>query len=205
MQPEVFVLILLVVFIVILALAVYDQNEHTRVTDFFRKYLPGPPLRILDVGSGRGCNASGLERLGHAVVPLDVVDGGTCEHPILYDGNSIPFSDNSFDVALASFMLHHADNWEAVLGEMRRVAPRLVVFENTPEAPIDEWLTRRHAESHWGGRPEGFKTHEEWLETFGRLGLHVSAFERIPRVVFPFAGKPFFYPVPSVAYLLETR
>jgi SAM-dependent methyltransferase len=55
----------------------------------------------------------------------------------------LPFADGAFDVALAVLTIHHWDDAEAGLAEMRRVAPRQVVVTWDPDVFATEfWLTR---------------------------------------------------------------
>src|SRR5580765_2874253 len=54
---------------------------------------------------------------------------------------ALPFRDGTFDAALALLTLHHWTDWRRGLGEMRRVANRLVVFTFEPGELGNFWLT----------------------------------------------------------------
>jgi SAM-dependent methyltransferase len=62
---------------------------------------------------------------------------------LLYDGLHIPFPDDSFDVVLLIFALHHADDPAAVLREARRVCRRHVIaFEDVVISLADRLIFR---------------------------------------------------------------
>ena len=54
---------------------------------------------------------------------------------------ALPFSDNTFDVALALLSLHHWTDWRRGVDEMRRVANRFVAFTFEPGDVGNLWLT----------------------------------------------------------------
>jgi SAM-dependent methyltransferase len=57
----------------------------------------------------------------------------------------LPFADDSFDAALASMTVHHWDDLERGLDEMRRVARRrIVIFTWDPEVAAESWLTAEY-------------------------------------------------------------
>jgi hypothetical protein len=109
---------------------------------------------ILDVGGGahevRGGNhfESHYPHPDHIVVCVyelgEELDGFRRQHPLLRvvvgDGRSLPFADNSFDVAVSNAVIEHvglADQQRAFVSELTRVARR--VFLATPSAwfPVD--------------------------------------------------------------------
>ena len=54
----------------------------------------------------------------------------------------LPFDDDSFDAALASMTVHHWDDLDRGLDELRRVARRrIVIFTWDPEVAAESWLT----------------------------------------------------------------
>lgn len=92
--------------------------------------------RVLDVGCGngtlgralmdhpstpKGVLAEGLERFKRGGEPISV-------HP--YDGVSMPFPDNSFDVVIVADVLHHEEDEPRLLRECRRVSRRVVVIKD---------------------------------------------------------------------------
>jgi SAM-dependent methyltransferase len=87
----------------------------------------------LDLGAGEGYVAQALHRqTGAAVTLADVVDLNRTDLPHrCYDGRSLPLDDDAVDVTILYFVLHHAEDPEAVLREALRVSrSRVVVAES---------------------------------------------------------------------------
>ena len=193
----------LLILVIVLLFCIYKQNKSNRVINIFQEHFNSKTYnRVLDLGCGACCNSSILESMGYQVTSLDVVNQSVCKRPELYDGKKIPYDDGSFDIVLCSFVLHHAPNWYDLLNEMKRIGKYIIIIENTPEISLDYWFIKIHAQSEWGNCLECFKTNDEWLEIFRNLNLQIQNTKRIPRWYFPFADKPYFYPVPSTVYVL---
>jgi len=193
----------LLILVIVVLICIYKQNKSNRVINIFKEHFNSKTYnRVLDLGCGACCNSSILESMGYQVTSLDVVNQSVCKRPELYDGKKIPYDDGSFDIVLCSFVLHHAPNWYDLLNEMKRIGKYIIIIENTPEISLDYWFIKIHAQSEWGNCLECFKTNDEWLEIFRNLNLQVQNIKRISRWYFPFADKPYFYPVPSTVYVL---
>ena len=94
---------------------------------FFRRHLPGASVTCIDV------SMKSLE--------LGAAQHGTAARFEHFDGVSIPFATETFDVALASCVFHHIPHHEhvALLGELYRVLKRdglLFIFEHNPLNPL---------------------------------------------------------------------
>ena len=107
---------------------------------------------VLDIGCGVGLMSRYVgEHFGelHGIdIAPGVVDRAAAQVPDgefhLYDGNQIPFEDETFDVAFTVCVLHHVPpaQWESLVSEMARVLKPgglLYIFEHNPYNP----LTRR--------------------------------------------------------------
>jgi SAM-dependent methyltransferase len=57
---------------------------------------------------------------------------------------ALPFRAGTFDAALAVLTLHHWVDWRCGLGEMQRVADRLVIFTIEPRELGNFWLTESY-------------------------------------------------------------
>ena len=103
----------------------------------------GADPRVLDVGTGRADMPLAFAGRGWRTTGLDinpdvllVARRETAAQPLVEivagDGRSLPFDDDSFDVAHASLFVHHFGPAEvvAILGELRRVARRGVVVND---------------------------------------------------------------------------
>jgi ubiquinone/menaquinone biosynthesis C-methylase UbiE len=94
---------------------------------FFRRHLPGARVTCLDV------SRRSLE--------IGAAQHGSNADFAHFDGRSIPFAAEHFDVALASCVFHHIPHAEHVelLRELRRVLKKdgaLFVFEHNPLNPL---------------------------------------------------------------------
>jgi ubiquinone/menaquinone biosynthesis C-methylase UbiE len=57
----------------------------------------------------------------------------------VYDGHTLPFSENQFDISLLFYVLHHCQNWNQVLDEAVRVTRRnLIIIEEFSLPDADE-------------------------------------------------------------------
>jgi SAM-dependent methyltransferase len=100
------------------------------------------PGRVLEVGCGPGEAAEQLAAAGHSVEALDSSDRmveltrarGVSAR--VGDVQELPFEDESFDAALAAWMLYHVPDVERAIAELARVlrpGGRLVAVTNRVE------------------------------------------------------------------------
>lgn len=101
---------------------------------------------MLDVGCGDLRIGRALQQqAGARVQGVDVVDQNRTELPFtLYDGVRLPFPDNSFDVVLFSFVLHHSEDQDTLLAEARRVSREVILLEDIYESSLGRLTTRAH-------------------------------------------------------------
>jgi SAM-dependent methyltransferase len=104
----------------------------------------GDARTVLNVGAGTG-SYEPPDRDLTAVEPSAVM---RAQRPagaapcLAAAADSLPFSDQSFDAAMAVLSDHHWPDPVAGLREMRRVARRVVVFNFDAEHAGDFWLAR---------------------------------------------------------------
>jgi SAM-dependent methyltransferase len=139
--------------------------REARLASWLAPWIPRG-ARVVDIGAGSGLLAEALgQTLGIEMTLVDVVDYNRSRFPLrTYDGRTLPFGDRAFDVALLAFSLHHSDDPRRTLREAGRVAPRLVVLEDTYRTGVerlamrwtDRILNRGHGvQAAWGQwRPE---------------------------------------------------
>jgi SAM-dependent methyltransferase/pimeloyl-ACP methyl ester carboxylesterase len=85
--------------------------------------------RVLDVASGPGYATARAAERGASVIGVDIAQGMVAlareRYPQLDfrwgDAESLPFTDDSFDSVLASFLMHHVSRYEQVAEEFARV------------------------------------------------------------------------------------
>lgn len=176
------------------AFATTYWRESAIVRNFLSDIAAGS--MVLDVGAGSGKLAQYISHShGVDVRMVDVVDHNSTDRPLtLYDGVHLPFTDESFDICLLVFVLHHAADPKQLLREVARVSKRrLIVVEDTPSNAFE-----RAAWSRWdyflnhGQHDDIAVAHEalspmEWRNIFGDMGMTVSA-ERKFRTALPVLG-----------------
>jgi 2-polyprenyl-3-methyl-5-hydroxy-6-metoxy-1,4-benzoquinol methylase len=130
--------------------------------------LPG--RRILDVGTGTGRAALMFARAGARVTAVDASDDmlqvarqRAAAEPVAVtflrgDAHDLQFSDRAFQIGVCLRVLMHALDWERCLGELCRVADRLVIFDYPSAASVAalESAARRLKQAA-GGRTEAYR------------------------------------------------
>lgn len=139
-----------------------------------------PADRVLDVGAGNCLLCQELGRRGYDVVPLDLKNLSFVDEivPVVYDGTTLPFGDDSFDMALVITVLHHAPDPDAVLAEVKRVARRIIVIEEIYENLFQKYFTYAIDSLfnlEFFSHPRSNRTDAGWREAFRGLSLDVSA------------------------------
>lgn len=98
--------------------------------------------KVLDVGCGNGKFGEAIaKKYGAAVCGVDVVNYANSDIQVdLYDGHSLPFENDSFDVIVMAFMLHHVKHQDKIFSEAIRCSRRgIIVYEDTYFTPW-QWL-----------------------------------------------------------------
>jgi SAM-dependent methyltransferase len=94
-------------------------------------------VRVLDVACGTGflvavAESRDADAIGVDISP-DMVRFARSRHAHLRfevgDAGALPFGDDSYDAALAAFLLHHVPDPERVVGELARVARRVALAQ----------------------------------------------------------------------------
>lgn len=101
----------------------------------------GEATTILNVGAGAGS----YEPVDRSVVALEPSRVMLVQHPgqrrVQGVAEQLPFADGAFDVAMAILTVHHWENLNAGLNELRRVATRQVIFTWDPDFELKLWVT----------------------------------------------------------------
>ena len=122
--------------------------------------LDSPDVRLVDIDNtetnkGLGSDAAALFSRSF--------DAFSSQHPVrTFDGRTLEFDDDQYDVALLTYVLHHAaGDTIALLKEAKRVARKYVVVL---EDVIDSEDDARNAFAH---DPRGtFRHRKEWAALF---------------------------------------
>lgn len=143
----------------------------------------GRAVSAVEVGAGDGWMSRALVDDGvvASCVPVDVVRRReVVVEPVIYDGVRLPYASGQFDLALAVDAAHHADDPEAFVAELGRVARRWIVLkDHTSESTADVWTlrvldeigNRRFSIRSPGRYQRGF----EWIERLGAQGFTLQA------------------------------
>ncbi|MBK5260313.1 MAG: methyltransferase domain-containing protein [Thermoanaerobaculia bacterium] len=111
------------------------------------RHLVAPPLRGLELGGGNGFQAKILHEWGNHVTSVDVVvPDQQLHYPVQpFDGRTLPFPSESFDVVFSSKVLEH-DSASALPSRvaatrLKRRSVRLTRHVETPRiCVLDVWL-----------------------------------------------------------------
>ena len=171
-------------------------NELIELAD---KYLHDTKnIAVLDIGSGVGlmdaCLTNTFKNLYGVDVEEGVVQKAKQRNPSvnyrLYDGNSLPFPDNFFDLVFAVNVMHHVPpaSWDNFVKEMKRVIKKdglAVVFEHNPYNP----LTRLAVNRCEFDRDAVLLKGKKMKELFISAGFEITEHSYI--IFFPFKSKFF--------------
>lgn len=134
---------------------------------------------ILDLGAGMGNVSELLIEDGHNVTPVDVVDLSFSDkvEPLIYDGITLPFQSDTFNVVLLITVLHHTPDPEVVIREAMRVGDRVVIIEDIYASKVHKYLTFLFdslLNLEFVGHPHTNKTDKEWKSLFHKLRLNLT-------------------------------
>src|SRR5436190_13472750 len=141
-------------------------------------------MSVLDVGCGEGYVTQELRARGVGEAwGADIVDLRRHKNGqfALYDGRTLPFPDERFDMVMLNFVLHHVPD-ELKIGLVRealRVARgKLFILEDTPTTAFDRFVSQRHGDAYRrkidSDAPFGFLTPAEWRWLFRGMGLEAE-------------------------------
>lgn len=146
-----------------------------------------PNTELLDLGAGDGYVGESLHQMTGADVQLaDVVDFNKTDLSLtIYDGQTLPFNNDSFDSTIISYVLHHANDAGSILREAKRVTSGpIVILESIYKGQFQHWLLdkldRLANRLRSGGLMKAyeehlnFRTDGEWRELFTGLDLKVQ-------------------------------
>ncbi len=124
--------------------AVYHAEIKKRAFNYAKSLAGEKGIINLGAGPHRTLLATKvIARSPEVAVNLDIVPNGLPNF-IQWDiEEGLPFSDKTFDVAFASHVLEHLDNWEFALSEVTRVADHGVVVLPHPLS-LTGWLNPSH-------------------------------------------------------------
>ncbi len=143
-----------------------DTHREGRDLDLLVSWAEGKTA--LDVATGGGHVARRLREQGFEVITLDPAPGMRAD--VLASAEHIPFADGSFDTVATRIAPHHFADIRAAIGEMARVAGRVVLIEDTLyDSEEVEEAERLHDPTHVRSYSE-----QEWSSFLEDAGLGVE-------------------------------
>ena len=160
--------------------AVFDRRIRVLASTIVQFIPPG--ARVLDIGCGSGTLAKAIMELRPdvSIEGIDVlVRPGTAIRVIEYDGETIPWPDKHFDIALFVDVLHHTDAPARLVAEAKRVAKAGVVIKDHFRDGAFANLTLRLMDwvgnaAHGVRLPYNYLSHAEWRQLWSNLDLEVD-------------------------------
>lgn len=160
----------------------YIQNRRAHVLAEHLSSLIPHSTTLLDVGCGDGrLSARILESRGDIVIKgVDVLARSQSYFPVdLFDGQTIPADDGSFDVVMFVDVLHHTEDPMILLREAARVARRHIILkDHLLDRPLAK-TTLRFMDSIGNARygvatPYNYWYERKWRQAFEEIGLTVG-------------------------------
>lgn len=101
----------------------------------------GDAETVCNIGAGAG-SYEPRDRSVTAVEPSQVmIDQRTSDAPVVRcTAENLPFSDNQFDAAMAILTLHHWQDPDKGLAEMKRISKRQIIFTFDTRVQDSHWL-----------------------------------------------------------------
>lgn len=160
--------------------AVFDRRIDV-LTRTLADFIPAN-ARVLDIGCGSGTLARRIMALRPDITieGIDVLVRPGTEIPVTeFDGDTIPWADGHFDIALFVDVLHHTEAPARLLAEAKRVSKGGIVIKDHFREGVLADATLRFMD--WVGNaqhgvvlPYNYLSDPEWRSIWSRLGLKVE-------------------------------
>ena len=157
------------------------SNRVLRLAEICADHLPESG-RVLEVGCGDGriSKLIGKRKPGLDIVGIEVLVREDAVIPVqAFDGETIPFEDNSFDAVCFIDVLHHTDDPMVLLSEAKRVSRKSILIKDHQRDGLLAFRTLQFMD--WVGNarygvslPYNYWSQEEWRKAFEKLELTVQ-------------------------------
>jgi SAM-dependent methyltransferase len=159
------------------------------LTKLLAGLVPADAKTLVDIGCGDGQIALGVgqRREGLQITGLDVLVRPKTWVPVnAFDGNTLPLSDQSVDVAMFVDVLHHTHDPMVLLREAKRVARQAILIKDHckdgflagPTLRFMDWVGNAH---HGVVLPYNYWSEQRWRAAFAELGLTIDAWtQQVP-------------------------
>ena len=137
---------------------------------------------LLDVGCGDGSISRRIleARPDLTITGIDVLLRDDTKIPVcLFDGETLPFPDKSFDAVMFIDVLHHTDDPMALLREAKRVSRQAIILKDhtndgflaRPTLRFMDWIGNAH---HGVRLPYNYLSETHWRSACESLELRVN-------------------------------
>lgn len=92
---------------------IYINQEIYQIEDICKQ------KKVVDIGCGYGRNKKIVEEVGGEWIGVEPFEGGA--HTVVADAQNLPFTDNTFDIAIMDAVLEHIPEVEKAIAEVGRV------------------------------------------------------------------------------------
>jgi SAM-dependent methyltransferase len=154
------------------------------ISDLIAMNLPIDVVSMLDIGCGDGKISNLIQsKQGKVkIVGIDIMERPTCEIEYQsFDGENIPFAQNSFDAIQLVDVLHHTSNISSVISNALPISSKYLVIKDHLYQSRFDFLTLKFMD--WvGNAPHGvkviynFQTLEQWKSIFKENRLELIYF-----------------------------
>ena len=147
--------------------------------------------RVLDIGCGAGQLSLALSQQNASVIGIDVSSrmvelakkrlGNQIEFRVHDLSQPLPFEDSSFDIVVASLVMHYLEDWIPALREIRRVLTPQGCMAFSTHHPTMDWklhspanyFTKKQSTEVWvkGGKPFEVTT---WRRPLAEISREIS-------------------------------
>lgn len=151
---------------------------------------------VIDVGSGNCLIAKKLMQTGRHVTPVDIRNQSLepSVHAHVFDGKTLPYKNNSFDVGLLLTVMHHTPSPEKLFQEVSRVSKQIVVIETSYRNLFEKFfivlfdsLLNGQLKIFWNS----YKSDIEWKKFFENQGFTIQHTKHY----IDMQGAPYFHPL----------
>lgn len=140
----------------------------------------GKSKTILDIGSGDGGLANEIQKEHRVKIT------GVDPHPqsktfipvIAFDGKTLPFADETFEMTMISDVLHHDKNPQMILREAKRVSKKYILIKdhywtNSIDFSLLKWTDYLGNASYGVNLPYNYLTMVGWKKLFETNNLRI--------------------------------
>jgi len=161
---------------------VYNRRKNLLSTIFSDLLHEG--ASVLDIGCGDGkIDYLITQKKDVDILGVDVLVRDKTYVPVQeFDGENLPFEDDSFDTVLFIDVLHHIDNPAAILKEAKRVARKNIIIKDHLQKGAFAFTTLKLMDyvgnAHYGVNLNyNYLKQENWNELFKEVGIEPPSLE----------------------------